>query len=78
MCAICRRSPCDPRCPNAPDPPTVYTCEECGEGILVGDEFAEIGDRQYHIDCLESLSTRELLKMFDVETQFAEVEEAEW
>lgn len=41
MCAICMRSPCDPRCPNAPEPPTVYTCKHCGEPIVPGDEFYE-------------------------------------
>ncbi len=59
------RSPCDPRCPNAPEPPAVHTCKDCGEGIVPGDEFAEINGEYYHIECLENITTRELLAFVD-------------
>ena len=71
MCAVCMRSPCDPRCPNAPEPPAVHTCKDCGEGIVLGDEFAEI-------ECLENMTTRELLALLDVYTETAEMEGDGW
>ncbi len=78
MCAICMKSPCDSRCPNAPDPPAVFNCKGCGEGILVGDEYAEIDGERYHIECLDDMTTLEILKLFDVEIQTAEMEESGW
>ena len=47
MCAICGRFPCDSRCPNAPDPPTVFTCAYCGEPIVPGDEYMELDGSYY-------------------------------
>lgn len=78
MCSLCLRSPCDARCPNAPAPPAVYTCKDCGEDIVPGDEFAEIDGEYYHIECLEDMTTRELLKLFDVYTETAEMEGEAW
>ena len=78
MCSVCLRSPCDPRCPNAPEPPSVHTCKDCGEGIVSGDEFAEINGEYYHIECLENMTTRELLALLDVYTETAEMEGDGW
>ena len=62
MCDICLRSPCDPRCPNAPDPPTVYTCKYCGEPIVPGDEYLELDGSYYHMDdCAKDVAMRLLL-----------------
>lgn len=72
MCDICRSVPCLAGCPNAPDPPAVYACDDCGEGIVPGDEYAEIDGRYYHLDCLENMSTRELLELVGVDTRTAE------
>ncbi len=33
MCRECRAWPCDPRCPNAAEPPPVYRCGWCGEPV---------------------------------------------
>lgn len=51
MCEICLHSPCLSRCPNAPDPPTVWKCQNCGEPIMVGDEYTEIDGDHYHEEC---------------------------
>ena len=52
MCMICRQTPCDSRCPNAPDPPTVFTCALCGAPIVQGDEYLELDGSYYHMeDC---------------------------
>lgn len=37
MCDECRKTPCDPRCPNY-EPQTVITCAECGYELTDGDE----------------------------------------
>lgn len=77
MCAVCMRSPCDSRCPNAPEPQSMDTCPECDEGIIFGDEYAEIDGMKYHVDCLESKDIRELLKLFDVLTYTVQEEDLE-
>ena len=41
MCAICRKSPCDSRCPNAEEPRAVHTCRRCEEPIYEGDDYME-------------------------------------
>lgn len=52
MCAECLRTPCHPRCPNAPEPEeiTVYVCSGCSHEIkdgeyvweFVGEQFCEV------------------------------------
>lgn len=78
MCSLCRVLPCDPRCPNAPEPLAVHTCKDCGEGIVPGDEFVEIDGEYYHLECLEDMTTRELLELFCVYPETAETEDAGW
>lgn len=68
MCSVCHQSPCDARCPNAPLPKAMSTCPCCNEGIMLDEEYATIDGVEYHVDCLEEMTTRELLKMFDVDT----------
>lgn len=52
MCDICRHNPCDPRCPNAPDPPSVFVCSGCGDDIFEGDEYVELMGEQWCMDCI--------------------------
>lgn len=52
MCELCLRSPCDSRCPNAPEPPIFALCRECGEPIYDGDEYYEIDGRNYCEACV--------------------------
>ena len=52
MCDICRHNPCDPRCPNAPDPPSVFVCSGCGDDILEGDDYVELMGEQWCRDCI--------------------------
>lgn len=51
MCDICHKTPCDYRCPNAPDPKTIYVCAHCNEPIVVGDRYFSFNDKHYHDDC---------------------------
>lgn len=74
MCSLCGRSPCDSRCPNAPDPPTVYTCKHCSEPIVPGDEFYELDGDYYHEECFEDEALDILMNQFGAIKGVAEVE----
>lgn len=58
MCDICMKNPCDPRCPNAPEPPSVFICSGCGDSIFDGDKYVELMGEQWCMDCIEEC-TRE-------------------
>ena len=74
MCSECHCWPHLPGCPNAPEPKTIFTCKYCGEGIIAGDEYAEIDGVQYHTECLEDMTIYSLLDMFGVVVETAEEE----
>lgn len=68
MCSECLRTPCHPRCPNAPDPEPIYDCEFCDGGITAGEDFVEIDGKYYHVDCL---SVTELLEILEIDVHVA-------
>ena len=74
MCDICQHSPCLSRCPNAPEPEKVYQCEHCGEDIIEGEEYIEIYDNYYHLDCFVHNSVEIVEKECGASTGVAEVE----
>mgnify|MGYP001668261291 FL=1 len=75
MCDVCHATPCDPRCPNAPDPPAVYTCKHCGESIVPGDEYMEVDGDYYHLeDCAGDAALSILKDQFGARTGVAEVD----
>ncbi len=53
ICDICLKSPCDPRCPNAPDPVPVYICDGCGSPILEGEDAWHIQQEVYCEHCID-------------------------
>lgn len=55
MCQECRQSPCDPRCPNAPDPEeiAVYVCSGCSREIMDGEDYWEIFGEQLCEHCID-------------------------
>lgn len=55
MCQLCRQSPCDCRCPNAPDPEEipVFVCSGCGTNIVDGEDYWEIMGEQYCESCID-------------------------
>lgn len=53
MCEVCRQNPCHPRCPNAPDPPSVFICAGCGRPIFDGDEYWEFLGEQFCENCVD-------------------------
>ena len=55
MCEICLKSSCDPRCPNAPEPPTVFVCSGCGDFIYDGDDYYEVLGEQWCENCMNDM-----------------------
>lgn len=81
MCEICRKIPCDPRCPNAEQPKPVCQCDVCGGDLYVGDEYYEDARDGAKIcrDCVINLDVDEVLEMCGVEAKkMEEPEEERW
>ena len=57
MCDICRQSPCDSRCPNAPDPPVAYECIHCDAEIYEGDSYYDIDGEPWCENCIKDAHT---------------------
>lgn len=55
MCDICMKKPCDPRCPNAPEPPSVFVCSGCGDLIYDGDDYWDIMGEQWCSECIDDM-----------------------
>nr|DAV52299.1 MAG TPA: putative integral membrane zinc-ribbon metal-binding protein [Caudoviricetes sp.] len=76
MCEYCHSNPHKAGCPNEPEPKEVYRCKYCEEAILEGEQFVEINDERYHIECIELLSVHELLALLvEIDIKIAEVTE---
>lgn len=75
MCEVCLTSPCNPRCPNAPEPEMIYICVSCGEGIEEGEDFFELDDGYYHEDCFRDDAVRILCDDYGARRGVAEKEE---
>lgn len=52
MCDVCRHTPCDSRCPNAPEIPSVFICSGCGKDIYEGDTYYDILGEQFCEVCI--------------------------
>lgn len=63
MCALCRQTPCDSRCPNAPEPQGVTNCEMCGEPIFEGDRCIIEGSTTICEDCAKNLSVTDFMEL---------------
>lgn len=63
MCDICNKSPCDPRCPNAPESTPIAICDYCNNPIRKGDkDFFEMPDGTCLCkDCADDMSGTDLL-----------------
>ena len=53
MCEQCLQTPCHPRCPNAPEPKSVFVCSGCNEKIYDGDSYWEILGEQFCANCID-------------------------
>jgi len=45
---------CDSRCPNAPEPPAVFECIECGSPIREGEYVYILGGEHFCEECVEN------------------------
>lgn len=54
MCEFCRQEPHDSRCPEAPEPRSVFICSGCGERILEGDFFYRVMQETFCEECMEA------------------------
>lgn len=75
MCSVCMSNPCHPRCPNTPEPEPVYTCNKCGYGIFDGDKFFDGPEGYICEECLDDMTSDEILEMFGEKLQTAQKEE---
>ncbi|MCR2047918.1 hypothetical protein NSB25_11540 [Acetatifactor muris] len=71
MCEICGQIPCHPRCPNAEEPDGKCTCIKCGYGIMEDDEYLETAEGPVCMECLDDMSTRELIEICGEQLQKA-------
>lgn len=71
MCSICMKNPCDPRCPNASEQKPVCECALCGYGIYTGQKYYDGADGFVCEDCMNGMSTSELMEMFGEEMKTA-------
>ena len=62
MCAICRKEPCDSRCPNAPEPQPVTICIGCEGGIYPGEKYLDLPEGAICEACVGAMNGRELLE----------------
>jgi hypothetical protein len=53
MCDVCLKHPCDARCPNAPEPPSVFVCSGCGDSIHDGEYYWDIMGEQWCEECID-------------------------
>lgn len=60
----------DFRCPNYEPPRPKCYCSECGDGILVGEQYVKLTGNIYtHYECL---TTRQLLEELQIDVQTME------
>ena len=67
MCSLCMRTPCHPRCPNAPEPEPIMRCIECGEGIFEDDKYYDSCSGAICKECMDDKNTSELMELFGEE-----------
>ena len=60
MCAVCRKNPCDSRCPNAEEPRSIYTCEWC-KGYMLRMELEKFTEEYYRK--LEGIGNDKIIDM---------------
>ena len=72
MCAVCRKNPCDSRCPNAEEPRSIYTCEWCKEPIYEGDKYMDTPEGPVCKDCIEGMSATEFCELIGESFKTAE------
>lgn len=62
MCSVCLRSPCDSRCPNAPELEPKHICIRCEEGIYESDSFFQSEEGPICAECMHDMPKDDLLE----------------
>lgn len=57
MCQECLQFPCHPRCPNAPEPPVMDVCDNCGREIRSGDTMWKFDIGTVCEECVDNHKT---------------------
>ena len=73
MCSLCLKTPCDSRCPNAPEPKPVENCKESGVGIFEGERFYDSEKGPICEDCMDDMTVSEMLELFGEKFTIAEM-----
>ena len=73
MCSLCLKTPCDSRCPNAPEPKPVVKCKRCNVGIFEGEKFYDSEKGPICEDCMDDMTVSEMLEMFGEKLTIAEM-----
>ena len=63
MCCECGHVPCMAGCPNAREEAQAVICADCAQPIYHGEEMVDIDGTLYHLECVERMSTVELLAL---------------
>ena len=72
MCSICNQFVCPAACPNS-NGARVYTCQECGDGIYIGESYYKIKDSYYHKECIsDAYSKQDILGLFGITPRIAQ------
>lgn len=74
MCDVCHCSPCLRGCPNEPDPPVFGYCKWCNDEIFAGDEYVDLDDEYYHVECFGDAAEEILYGKYGAERKEAEVD----
>lgn len=69
MCDVCLSSPCDYRCPNAPEPIAVDDCFVCGIPILEGEGYFTFDSKAVCNCCVRNMSMLQLMELTDMTTR---------
>lgn len=62
MCSMCMSTPCNPRCPNAPERKAVKECAWCHEGIFSGEMYFDSPVGVICEECLSGMAVQEYLE----------------
>lgn len=65
MCVMCLKTPCDPRCPNAPEPAGTFKCCECGYPIFEDEKYFDSENGAICEECLGEKTAKEIIELCD-------------
>lgn len=63
MCVMCLKTPCDPRCPNAPESAGKFKCCECGYPIFEDEKYFDSENGAICEECLEKKTAKEIIEL---------------